>query len=545
MEPDYQSLWNEYQSSQAPVDNKAAPDYNALWQEYQKNGVQSEQPSNKGFIGRESQDLSSRFQNMQETAKRGLANEQNIPIVSSAIQNAGNALGAGYDFAGNIIGSSARGYGDLAKLVAPEISDTIAQDAMDASKYVGNSMVGKAAESVGDAISNAWDELGPGTKADVSGLGNILAAPEVGGKALQIAGKALTESGDATAEAIQKQAALEGIQKKQTNKVMEKAVGDTGINYETGKANYTPKDEDVAKTALQVPGVDFVKNNLQENHDLLDNAYSQKAEDLKEKLNESGVIVSPKEFHARLDNFENQVLKSTDYTSTEKNSVSKAVDEMKGLTAGEDGQLPISKILSARQKLDKTFLTASGDLTSGAEKVYRDSLKPVRDIANNFVAAKVPEADVLTSLKEQHHLKSAIDNIAEKIPAEAKETANAPGLFGRVGEHWKGIVSGSALLGGAHQIPLIGGALDAAAPYVAGIYGAYKAGTTGVNALKNPAVRQALGATLSATGKVMRGGKELTLKDISTKDIANMTPEVRQLLLTGPSSDIVRGAKYN
>lgn len=347
------------------------------------------------------------------------------------------------------------------------------------------------------------------------------------GTVLETAGNVIKASGDTAAIKASKQAALDFIQPKQTNKVLVDAAKKQGVDFDTGKAFYTSKDEDVANRVLNTPGIDLKKNNIQENLSALVKEHNREAESLKPKLED--INVSVQNYQKGLDDIRNKILSTEGIDETERNARLTAVDKMMEITNRKSGRIAGPEILEARQKLDKTFLTHGGDLKAAAEKIYKEGIKPIRDYTNNFLAERTSNADVLASLKKQHELRVAIDNVATKVPTEAKYASSKPNILAK---NYKSLLGGAAVLEGADKIPLIGEGLSHMAPYAALTFGLYKGGDAILDVLKAPSTRQKLGATLSKAGTLMRGGKPLTLKDLSSSDIAKMTPEVRKLLLT-------------
>lgn len=492
-------------------------------------------PANKtNLLDRIGNDLSKRYQNMQATAQRGVNDKQNIPFASTAIQNAGNAIGAGIDVGGDVVGSAARAYSDIAKTAAPETYQAAGQDIGDVADYIGNSMVGSAAKGVGE-LASEFTQNHPATAADISGAGNILAVPEIGGRVLQGVGGALEASGDAAAATKKQQGFLDLIQPKQTNKVLENASKRQGVDFGTGAANFTQKDTDIANTVAQVPGIN-PRGNLQDNLTAIGDEYSNEAENLKNKLAQSNVKFSPTEYQQGLINLRNGIEKIPGLDAADVKAMSAPINSM--LQRTWDATTP-ADLLNARQKLDANFFNDKGILPPGAKKIYSDAIAPIRDYTNKFIASKVPDAEVLASLQKQSHLKSAIDNIATKIPAEAKNASKPKTFFGSHAKESVGL--GGAALAASEIADLIPGGkamLATATPIVFGAALTYKGAKAVVNLLKAPIIRQKLGATLTKAGTLMRGGKELTLTDLTPADVEKMPAKIQQLLLPAPEKSL-------
>lgn len=496
--------------------------------------VQPQQSPN--FFDRISNDFYSRVAGTTESLGRMAYGDQSG--LSTGLQVMGQGAGLIGDVAGNVAGTAINAVGNT---VAPENYNS-------AKQYLGGKL-NEVAQDIGPSI-NDFQQNHPITAANLGAINNIAMLSPIGdmativanpvGKTLQKTGRALTNSGiNAEADAA-KQAALDFIQPKQTNKILTNAAKKQGVDFETGKANFISKDADIAKTVSEIPGIDFKKNNIQDNLSLVSKAYADEANSLRGKLEESGVTFSQKEFQNQLIKFKNKIQNTPGLTSTERTATNKAVNEMIQITDRSNGKLTLGDVLDARQKLDKTTLTKSGDLTSANEKIYREGLRPLRNLANEFIAKKLPDADVLASLKKQHELKSAIDNVATKVPSEAKEAQNAQGFLGRNAKTLVGAAgAGGVGLEALHVLGL-GAIAGNIAPYVAAGAITYQGGKLAVNAFKSPEVRKALGATLSKTGTLMRSGKQLKVTDITAKELEKMPhKEAKQILmLQGPIKEM-------
>lgn len=504
-------------SYQSPIDNEPNP--------YAQFETESndEQPS---YLTRVGNDLSQGLSAAEDLKSPNGTDD--LGTYQSNLQNAGTA-------AGSLYSPITEGIKSLYGYVSPSIDETarnIASTPEAQALAPDAAPLAEAATNIGDKLSEIGQKY-PNAIKDLGAVANIAGViPGVGavgeelGTGLNAAGKAVEASGDAAKASQDLSGYLDLTQTKQTPDVLSQSFKKQGINPESGTANFTAKDTDIANEVAKVLDVNL-KNSLLENGTAINKEYGKEAESLRSNLPNTTFPVD--EYQSQLNDLKNQIQSTEGIDDTTRNARIAAVDKMIQITNRKDGILSAPELLDARQALDKTFLTQNGDLTSAAEKNYQQGIKPIRDLTNNFIAEKAPNPDVLASLKKQSLLKSAVDNIATKIPDEIKQSQNAPGWLTRNLPSIASVGIGGDILEhlAAHFPEYSTYAEIAGAPLVAGAIGV-KGAKTAYDALKNPAVRQVGGKTLSGIGRLI-GGRSLA--DISPAEIATMSPEVQQQLL--------------
>lgn len=496
-------------------------------------------PEDKGYIERLGEDEKARMMKAGDIGMAGIYKpSQTLP--ETLFQAGGNALGATFvDPISEIMNSAGKSAQEDYPETTNAIKDTVKSGVGLIDKF--NQSINPDAPGLAEAMKNVSGDIGnlkegnPRAARNIAGISDTIGAipiakgvgavSNIAGKGLETAGDVIKASGDVAAADANKQAALDLIKPKQTAKVLTNAAKKQGVDSNTGKAITTPKDLEVADAVSQVPGVNFKKKNDIENLSAIVNEHNTEAESLKPKL--EGVNVPVEDFQNGLQKIKDDISSTEGIDDTERNARLAAVDKMIQITNRQSGNLTGPEILEARQKLDKTFLTANGDLTSAAEKNYKEGIKPIRDYTNNYIAEKAPDADVLSSLRKQSNLKTAIDNISTKIPAAANDASKTSGFFSRNALSLFGLAGGTVTLGElGDAFPMLKDALTPFVPYAVGTAAIAKGGKTAIKVAKAPVTRQLIGKTLSTTGKALQG--------FPNEEIAAMTPEVRTALLAAP-----------
>lgn len=457
------------------------------------------------FWDRLSSDLSSR----KNTAKLALLDMGMQPDMASGMYKAAIAtpqiLGAAFGGAGDVANNA---LGSVARTVAPQNFQTLQNDVSSTLKPIGEAIkptLDYAKENAPDAYkvaSGFANELG-GVASLEGGqaLANITGIPKLAGSGLEKAGDILQTSGNKAAQDAHLAATTDFIQPAQTAKVLREGAKKQGIDIDTGSVNQTPKDQAVINTVSKVPGLDFQKNDIGQNLAAVVKENTNEAENLKPKLARVNVPVS--NFQKGLQDIKDNITNTEGIDDAERNARLAAVDKMTQITNRKSGNITGPELLEARQKLDRTFLTTNGDLTSAAEKNYQNGIKPIRDYTNNYIAEQAPQADVLTSLQKQSHLRTAIDNVATKIPSAVKEAQDAPGWFAR---NTTNLGVGALGIGElAHIYPELANTLESYGPALAGLGALAKGGKYALSTAGKPIVKKGLGKTLSTTGQALQG----------------------------------------
>jgi len=428
---------------------------------------------------------------------------KNIPNqnpASSALQIAGQGAKMIGAPVGQIIGAAA------APLQAPAEAVAGAIDSTSAGQYIGDKLM--QARDLYSQFTQANPEISKniGAAANIVGTlqgGQQLAAnmpilkPVVSltGTALQSTGKAVTKSGVDAFNARRAAFASSIYEPKLTPSVVKDRAGSTitkGINQ---TPVYTPSAyEQAAISDLQKLPIK-ASNTLQANYNVVGNAVNDEAKALQAALAKTPVNYKPAFLNTKLDTAFNSLKTDPLIVGDGEAVASRVFAKMKEISANNPNTP--AGLLKSRQEFDAWARSKKGSVFDANDTAFSASVRSARSIANETISDIAPNAAVKDSLLRQSNLLGAMDNMETKLPSAAKTR------FGMAMQKASSVVpktvtgklaEGAALAGLIATVPAATAVAGAAG---LGGYGAYKAATS-------PALRKALGAALSGTGKVIK-----------------------------------------
>lgn len=351
-----------------------------------------------------------------------------------------------------------------------------------------------------------------------SGAIGAVAGPIVG-KATELAAKGVGAAGDVIGSVGKKltTSAAKSMAKARDKFALdlvlpEKMAGKSLRSKESGlfrTINYNPVqyEKEMADAVSKIPSVN-PKRTAQFNLNVLQKEVTDKSNKLEKQL--SGLNIT----FPRLD-FKNQAVRELqDLIDTHPVLVGNAAATANRLVPQfekivDSAPSTPAGLLSARKQFD-TLLRGykTNFFDTDTKSAFTEVGNALRQFTNNYIADAVPSVAVKNSLKQQHLLLSAIDNISPKADKLASNAISR--LSQRVGKlvPLKAEVAGLAALGG------VGLAISPAAVGAgAGLYGAGKMAAS-------PATRKALGGLLQSTNKAINIVKDKAIKQEMLADKA-------------------------
>lgn len=263
----------------------------------------------------------------------------------------------------------------------------------------------------------------------------------------------------------------------------------------------SPHEAAIANTVSQLP----VSQNksLLANYNIISDANDAKAIDLQSKLQNANVPIKLGELNYTLDNAMDALRQNPWVSGDGEKSAQSVMNGFKDIVI-KNNDLSAAGLLQARKDFDRWVQNQKG---SGVFDPSRDTpitkaIQTVRQSVNDLIAAKVPQADVKTSLAEQSHLYRAMDNI------ETKGGMEAPNAISRMAQKASAIIP---VKGAIAKTAVATGALGTAAyaPAIAGGLGtAYVAGKLATS----PTVQKGIGVAMNSAGQLMQGNLAAIMK---------------------------------
>lgn len=258
----------------------------------------------------------------------------------------------------------------------------------------------------------------------------------------------------------------------------------------------TPRETAIAEefSKLNIPSSSSFTNALNTVQDVV----AQKDNLLKSQLKSSNINYDKKQLNdiltKKAQELSNEPLLVGDAEKVAKNFIREA----KKIYMRSDNS--VASLLEARKKFDDLVQNNLGDVAfnSDKEKALNMAVRQIRSTMNNFIADRVPNAQVKKLLKEQNLLLEARDNLAPKSWKEAKT------VFGRkadqilkVAKNRDELIRIGAVLTGTTAL---GAAAGFAAPAAAAL-GAYGTAVLAKKILTNPKLKIIAGKALQSLDK--------------------------------------------
>lgn len=477
-------------------------------------------PADKGFMARMSDDFARRQQVEAESRLRNLKGDQSM--LSTNLISLGQGLGTVADTGANAVGSLARYAWD----VMPDYMKAFYKQFPEAAKELAATQTGQSAlQTMGDA-ANQVKQLGaahPTTRDLLSGAGNLFnmlpvgAASKMAGEGVEVLGDAakatknvigdLAEtSGANIAKSADTNYLADLIRPKETAKDLKKGTREVTQSL-LGRRTYEPNisDKEVIEELAKIPKLVQTTgrlNSLTRDFIIVNKELNAANKGLDEALSNSKVRVPVQEFQAPLKAMRAKIDAAEGITEAERKLLYKPLEIMEEVTTRKSGVISPKELMEARRKLDSGLEIASGEkLTPAIEKVYHQGVKELRDYTNQFIDSKVP--GTLESLKKQSALIRAKNQMAPKVKAEPETP------MGRLIQKTPGsnILQKVGAPAGVTAAAVYTGTL----PYVVGgtlVLGAGKALTSNM-------AKKLLGVTLTKSGKILKGGQEISPKGVA------------------------------
>ena len=183
-------------------------------------------------------------------------------------------------------------------------------------------------------------------------------------------------------------------------------------------------ERNMAREVHRVRGV-IPGNTLQGNLNVISKEVTREATRLKNQLRSNDFSVPMDNYITLLDDVSNNLSKNMVLRGDPQKTAQGVVETMRELL-GSTNRVTGSRLLQARKDLDAMALKNVGkkalDPTSPTENAMSIALREVRQATNGFIDSNAQNVAVRNSLRKQHNLLSAAENIA---PKAAREGANA------------------------------------------------------------------------------------------------------------------------
>jgi hypothetical protein len=293
------------------------------------------------------------------------------------------------------------------------------------------------------------------------------------------------------------------------------------------KYDLFPVEKRGADLLKSVPGISKY-NSIVSNQRIARQAAVDSAQSLMADLDKLGVLIPKREAAAHIRRtaikniMENPlVTKASGASETAKkliNQFSKILDESDGTAAG---------LMRARQKFDAAAERYKGNVFgSASDNAYSFTTREIRNAINDLVEAKAPNVAVKEKLANSHALFTVADNMASRVPDEAKNA------LGRLVQKVEEVVPGKSEIA---KILALGGAATVAPDLAFTAGGIYLSG----KALKSAATKKLIGNLLINADKAISAVKDKALLEQLRADRAVLADYIESL----PREEKEKGAK--
>tara|TARA_R110000744_G_scaffold369618_1_gene479895 strand:- start:109 stop:2004 length:1896 start_codon:yes stop_codon:yes gene_type:complete len=485
------------------------------------------------FERRLSDDLKRRGEKWEEIKEATSSGDQGY--AEAVLQTVGSVgAGAAFDFFGQGLVSAGRG---LSAITPDVIEDPITNAAADAGRAFVSTDLGQTglqAAMQGIDKWTAFKEENPRAARNIESVVNIglLAVPIKGKPKVKVAGvevkpsplnggtwlteighggEKLIESGIKTATARRSAYIDDLILPKQTMPVLKNQVPRTQQTPILQSKIYTlsPTERAIAQEVKKVPTVSSKKTYL-DNYDALNTAVASKNSTLMSELRANDVVISRRTVTEGLLPAIKTIRANPMIVGNAELTANKLVAEVSRLIAemtGKGKKLTASGLLRVRKKLDAWVRKQKGDkaFDPSQENPLSFALAEIRGGLNATVAKVAPNVTVKKTLREQHLLLSAMNNIG---PKAAEQSSN------RLMAVWQRFANKLPMRSQANQslALVVGvGGLGAAAMFAPAIQAAFGLGTAGyygARAITSPQLRIAAGNILKGIDDLIKTTKD-------------------------------------
>jgi len=324
------------------------------------------------------------------------------------------------DVAGALMSSGMRKVGDFAVRVAPGASAYLA----DGLKWLEESVPAQEAllyARNGAEAYAGWKQNNPQDARTLESIVNI--------GAVLNPGKPSTTTFAGRAAAVLEKSAVEGrkefvtklVLPVRTKKVRMDEVGRTTQQGVFLRNVPTPSgmEKDAIDEVSKLTGVTGSRS-AQYNYNVIREANIKKAEDLMKALDAANIPVDPALLAQRMDaDIQNLISNSAVITGNVAVVANKVKGYASSLFASSNGTA--ADLLRTRQQFDKWVKLQKGDAAFDEERLnaLNLSVRQVRSTLNDYLDSVAPNQSVKESLRSQHRLYYAMDNVQEKAAEEA------------------------------------------------------------------------------------------------------------------------------
>lgn len=457
-------------------------------------GALQEAPKPQNLFDKVGQSVEKRRAMGQESLDAYNKGEQGA--LSTAGQLLGN-VGAGYinDVGGAIIGSVAEGaYNALPSPIQSGIKAT--------GKAIAESPVGQGAKLVAEEYGK-FEKENPVLGRNISALTNFATAVPVvqaGGmtasKGLQKAGGAIEQSADAAKAAKRYEGVKNLVAPAETAKNVENALSKNKVRevglLRTRVIEPDKFDKETIETIKNLP-VNPSRSSTY-NQGIIRDELKSEAKKLAENIGKYKMKAKDSFVSSRLDEAKNNALENIYIIGdqSKEQTTNRIFDNAKRII-NESDKTPLG-LLNARKKFDKWVIDQRGKgvFDDTKETAVSTSLLEARKTINNMISEIVPEAGVKDSLKNQSNMYSALSNIDPKAAREAADSLQRTQRKFVTAQTAKNVIGAAIPLATAGY--LAPSLVTTVAPLAGAGYLAYKGAS-------NPAVRGAVGKTMSGAGR--------------------------------------------
>jgi len=366
-----------------------------------------------------------------QTAQPGF---RGLTPIETGIQTVGQVAGAGWDILGVGLGYAL----DVVKAITP---DVIEDPIKKAGLAVLHSRLGQEALELaqrGMEFYEKWKSNNPRAAKDLESVVNIASLFPVeraigmgirgaargvraGVKTGGVAGEALEISGKTAIKRKREQFIRSLVRPEQMKKVKEAQVART---TEVGrgllkKSEIAPTSQEamIEKYVLDIPEISSNKT-FQQNFNFIQREVASETKKLENLVAEKDFIFPKQELKARLLTAKDTLAESPLIVGDAERTAGKLMTKMEQLIDKKPGKA--SSVLKARKEYDNWVLGQKPKAFDAAsENAFTTANNEIRRTLNTFLDEKAPEIGVKNSLKKQHNLLNAMDNIKPKAAKEA------------------------------------------------------------------------------------------------------------------------------